>query len=127
MNTTSHADFSVYLTPAAYAALTLAGILCAIFAATFDQSLFHRSWNTLYDFSSENKNQFTYVVRVSYFYRKTTIDFGKTSLVMQLQLATSDGRSGPRVTIRIPPFFFEQNKHNSVDSEGGIIKFLLIR
>lgn len=122
MNTSDHSDFSVYLTAAAYAGLTLAGTLCAIFAATFDQSLFHRSWNTLFDFSSDNKNQFTYVVSMAYFYRKTTIDFTKTSLIMQFVLADTN-----RVTIRIPPFFFDKNKFNSVNSEGGNIKFLLIR
>lgn len=115
-------DFSIYLLPGSFAVLNFVACLTALLATYFDKSLFHNSWNILYQLT-DFKTQYIYIIRLAYYYRKSTIDFSKTSLILQL----TEVNDIARTTIRIPPKFFDQNKHNEFNQDQGTIKFLLIR
>lgn len=124
-HSTSHSKFSVYLMPAAYALLNMAACLCALMAASFGQSLYHRSWNILYSLEKGFEKQFIYIIRVMFYIRKTNVDLSKTTLTVRF----SEAKNKEGITISVPATFFEGNAHNSSDEQQGsrTIKFLYIR
>lgn len=123
MTNSASSVFSVYLLPAAFAVLNFAACLCALLATYFDKSLLHYSWNILYQFQNDFQTQYIYIVRLVYYYRKSTVDFNRTSVILQLSEVNGIARS----TLRIPAKFFGQNKHNTFTRDRSTIKFLLIR
>lgn len=116
-------EFSIYLVPASFIVLNLVACLTALYACSLNQSLFNGSWNILYSLRDGYRSCHTYMVRVVYFYRKTTIDFSKTNLMLQFVEVNELGKCN----LRIPPKFFEPNAYNTFTRDIGTIKFLLIK
>lgn len=130
-------QLSIYMVPVFLAMITFSFAVCALFAVSLWESMLHTTWNILYDFPSNGylgvpsastpKEIFVYVLRLTYLYRGSTLDFEKAHLVLVL-LGVDDVR---QTAFRVPWTFFStapgSNVHSKFEREGGTVKFLLIR